>query len=478
LSRLPLYHRALDWNAFEHDHPAPDVWADTVYRWSSDRVRALQDARFRETMRIGWANPFYRRRWRAAGLEPGDIRNLDDIAKLPIYDTDDIKTDQQENPPYGSGTGIADVTEYMAGAPLKFQTSGGTTGKPRMTLHGPTEWAIAGLSTARGQYIQGARPGDVMQIPATCSMAMLGWAFYAACHQWLGVMPVTSGSGIVTPSRRQIELAFDCGANIWMSFPEYLIRLAKAAQEEFGRDVRELKTKYITTFLGPDTEGTLRAELESLWGCPVFDNYGTNEIALGATECQERNGLHFSDDLLYFEILDTATNEPLADGKVGNLVVTALSRAIQPVIRFNLRDLGRIVSRARCGCGSSFGRMDHFLGRSDSMIRMRGVNIYPMACLPAIRSDKRTTGEWLCEAYQAVAGGVPREELAIHVEVRADAGSRDGLAEHLEARLKSDLGLAVEIRLCDEGSLATAGTLGEGKVSRVLERRPAYMKKL
>jgi phenylacetate-CoA ligase len=477
MSTLPVYHRALDWAAFAKDHPPPDEWASGIYLASTDRVRALQEERFRATMAIGWANPFYARRWRETGLEPGDIRGLDDLKKLPVYDTDDIKNDQQAHPPYGSATGIADLKSYMASAPLKFQTSGGTTGKPRITLHGPIEWEIAALSTARGQYLQGARPGDVMQIPATCSMAMLGWAFYTACHHYLGVLPITSGSGIVTPSRRQLELAFECGANVWMSFPEYLLRLAKAAKEELGRDVRELKTKYITSFLGPDLEGTLRAELEALWGCPVYDNYGTNEIGLGAGECSARNGLHFSEDLLYFEVLDPASNEGVPDGTIGNLVVTALYRTIQPVIRFNLRDLGRILTRERCQCGSAFGRMDHFLGRSDSMIRMRGINIYPMACLPAIRSDPRATGEWLCEAYVATKGGLEREELAIHVEVRNDAGPRDGLAERLEARLKSDLGLSVEVRLVDEGSLMGAGNLGEGKVSRLLERRPAYVRK-
>jgi phenylacetate-CoA ligase len=476
VSALPLYHRAIDWAAFEAAYPPPDIFAETVYQWPIDRVRALQNERFLDAVAVGWENPFFRRRWRAAGLEPGDIRSLDDIAKLPVYTTDDLKTDQQDHPPFGSGTGIADPRSFMATAPLKLQTSGGTTGKPRMTLHGPLEWEVAALGTARGQYLQGARPGDVMQIPATCSMAMLGWAFYAACHHYLGVLPITSGSGVVTPSRRQIELAFDCGANIWMSFPEYLIRLAKAAQEEFGRDIRELGTKYITTFLGPDTEGTLRAELERLWGCPVFDNYGTNEIGLGAGECQARDGLHFCEDLLYFEVLDIETGAPLPAGAIGNLVVTAFYRTVQPVIRFNLRDLGRIVATAPCGCGSAFRRMDHFLGRSDSMIRMRGVNVYPMACLPAIRSDARTTGEWVCEAWLDTAGAAPREALAIHVEVRKDAGALDGLTDHLEARLKSDLGLSVEVRLVAEGSLATSGTLGEGKVSRLIERRPAYRK--
>lgn len=477
MSALPLYYRAIDWDAFEAEHPPPDLWAETVYKWPIDRVRDLQNRRFLATMKVGWENPVYRRRWREAGIEPGDIRSLDDIVKLPPYTSDDIKDDQQDHPPFGRGAGFDDVRAALAAQPLKLQSSGGTTGKPRMTLHGPVEWEIAGLGTARGQYLQGARPGDVMQIPATCSLANLGWAFYKACHDYLGILPVTTGSGIVTPSRRQIELAFDLGTNIWLSFPEYLIRLAKAAQEEVGRDVRELRTKYLTTFLGPDTEGTLRAELEDLWGCPVFDNYGTNEIGLGAGECAARDGLHFCEDLLFFEILDPETGARVPDGAIGNLVVTAFYRTVQPVIRFNLRDLGRIVATGACACGSAYRRMDHFLGRSDSMIRMRGVNVYPMACLPAIRSDPRTTGEWVCEAYLADADGNPREALAIHIEVRKAAGAIEGLQERLEARLKADLGLSVEVRLVPEGSLASSGTLGEGKVSRLVERRPAYQKK-
>ena len=163
--------------------------------------------------------------------------------------------------------------------------------------------------------------------------------------------------------------------------------------------MRELNTKLITTFLGPDLEGTLRAQLEEQWGCPVYDNYGTNELGAGAFECQHRNGLHVMEDAIYLEILDTETNEPVHPGKVGNLVATVFPRHVMPSIRYNLRDLGRLVSTERCDCGSYFQRMDHFLGRSDNMVKLRGVNLYPMACLPAVRSDPRTTGEWLCEAH-------------------------------------------------------------------------------
>lgn len=477
-SALPLYHFATDWQAFYAKYPPPDVFVDTVYRWPADRVRAMQNERFLEVVEVAWQNSFYRKLWGKAGLRPGDIRSLDDITKLPIFNSDDIKTDQQEHPPFGVLPGFSTLQSELLTTPLKLQTSGGTTGKPRLTLHGPVEWEMHALNTARSLYLLGARPGDVMQIPSTCSLANLGWAFYKACHDYLGIMPVTTGSGVVTPSRRQLEIAFECGVNLWVSFPEYLIRLAKASRDELGRDIRELKTKFILTFLGPDLEGTLRKEIEDLWGCPVYDNYGTNELGEGAFECPHKAGLHLMEDLDYFEILDTESNQPVKPGEIGNLVVTVFHRRIAPMIRFNLRDLGRLVATETCACGSNFRRMDHFLGRSDSMVKIRGVNLYPMACLGAVKSDPRTTGEWLCDAYVTERNGVAREELCVHVEYRTDAGGNlAGLKEHLQARLKSDLGLGVEVALVPEGQLNQLGSLGEGKAKRLIDRRPAYRAK-
>ncbi len=477
-STLPLYHYVTDWQTFHTMYPPPDVFLDTIYRWPRDRVRALQNERFQEVIDVGWRNPFYQKLWGSAGLAPGDVRSLDDISKLPIFNSDDIKADQRDHPPFGIMSGFSSLRSALGTTPIKLQTSGGTTGKPRITFYGPLEWEINALNTARSLYVLGARPGDVMQIPSTCSLANLGWAFYKACHDYLGVLPITTGSGVVTPSRRQMEIAFDCGVNLWISFPEYLMRLAKACRDELGRDVRELKTKFILTFLGPDVEGTLRKELEDLWGCPVYDNYGTNEIGEGAFECPHKSGLHLMEDLDYFEILHPETNQPVMPGEVGNLVVTVFHRRLQPIIRFNLRDLGRLVSRDTCQCGSNFRRMDHFLGRSDSMVKIRGVNLYPMACLSAVKSDSRTTGEWLCEALVVDVDGLPREEMLVHVEYRQDAaGNLAGLREHVEQRLKSDLGLTVQVKLVPEGHLDQLGTFGEGKAKRLVDRRPAYRPK-
>ena len=158
------------------------------------------------------------------------------------------------------------------------------------------------------------------------------------------------------------------------------------------------------------------------------------------------------------------------------MVATVFFRTLPPVIRYNLRDLGRVISSERCACGSHFRRMDHFLGRSDAMVKLRGVNIYPMACLPAVRSDPRTTGEWVCVVTRNETTGAPRDEMEVLVEVRHQAGSRAGLREALERRLKDELGLAVSVALVDEGSLAElANTQGrEGKPRRLVDKRPAF----
>lgn len=470
-SRLPLYRHAIDWAGFEQRFPAPDVFAETIFKWPADRIRELQNQRFLQMMKVGWANAFYADRWKRAGIEPDDIRSLDHITKLPTFNSDDIKDSQKALPPYGAITGI-DPARELALQPLKLQTSGGTTGKARPTLFGVEEWEMNGLQIARSHYIQGARPGDVMLLPATCSLANLAWAHYHAAHNYLGVMPLTTGSGVVTPSAKQVEIAFDYGANILVSFPEYLTSLAAESRASLGRDIRELKPKFISTYLGPDTEGHLRRQIEALYGCPVYDNYGTHEISHASFEGPEKDGLYLMEDCIFIEVLDTETGTPVGPGETGNLVATSLFRQIPPLIRFNLRDLGRLLPHRVSPLGSHFRRMDHFLGRSDDMVKIRGTNVYPMACLSAVRSDPRTTGEWIVVADRHERDGVIRDELTVRIEVARSATSIDGLSTHLERRLYADLGLKVAVELVNEGDLAEAANLGrEGKPRRLFDRR-------
>jgi phenylacetate-CoA ligase len=472
---LPIYRNAFDFERLICEYPLPDVFEATVWRYSPERIRAVQEERFLQTVELGWSNPFYRQRWIAAGLMRDDIQSLDDIVKLPTYTSDDVKDSLEARPPFGDFHDV-DLSDLARIGPLKMQTSGGTTGLPRPTLFDAWAWEAQSILAARALYIQGARPGDIIQIPMTASLANAGWLSYKASHDFLGILPLTTGSGVVTSSRRQIEIAQRFGTNLWQCFPEYLIRLAQVAEAELGLNVRELKTKFLRTYLGPDTEESLRGELQDRWGCPVYDAYGTNEISAAAFECRERSGLHIMEDAVYIEVLDVETGQPVPLGERGNLVVTAFFRSLPPIIRYNLRDLGRILSTERCNCGSHFRRMDHFLGRSDAMVKLRGVNIYPMACLPAVRSDARTTGEWLCIVDRLEREGTSRDEMTVHIEVRNDATSKDGLLQHLEKRLKDDLGVVVSVCLVAEGELAelTNSQGREGKPRRLLDRRPAY----
>lgn len=469
-SALPLRAYAIDWDRFFRDSPAPDVWYDTMFRWSKDQLRDHQNRKFMERVAQAWDHPFYRQLWGDAGIERGDIRSIDDIEKLPIFDSEDVKKSIAGKPPFGEVCGI-DATAYSKTTPLKIQTSGGTTGMPRPTLFGPEEWELNGLYIARALYAQGVRPGDRMQIPATASLANLAWGYYKACHDYLGVVPITTGSGLVTPSKRQIELAFEFGTNLWVSFPEYLLQLASTARNEVGRDVRDLKTKLLSTYLGPDLDDSLRHAVEEAWGCPAFDNYGTHEVFLVSFEGEDRDGMYLFEDAVYVEVVDTDTRKSVPTGTAGDMVCTHLYREVPLLIRYNLRDLGRIKGEGRSALGSEFRRMDKFLGRSDQMVKIRATNVYPMACLGAVRSDDRTTGEWICIAERIERNGVIHEELTVRVEVRNDGRGREGLQELLERRLRNDLGLRVPVELVEQGQLAGTNVGKEGKPIRLIDER-------
>lgn len=476
-SKLPLYCKSIDWDAFFAENPPPDVWYEHVFlKWSKDQIRAHQERRFLEIMKLGWKNRFYQRLWGDAGIEPGDIRGLDDLEKLPIFTSEDVKKSIEDHPPFGEVCGINPL-EYLKSAPLKMQTSGGTTGMPRPTLFGTADWELNGLTTARHLYVQGGRPGDIIQACATLSFANFGWAYYQAAHHYLGMLPLTTGSGVVTPTRKQLEYAFGLGTNIWASFPEYFTQLAKVAETELGRNVRELDTKMLVSYLGPDLDNSLRTHLEELWGCPVYDNYGTHETHVCAFEGAEKDGLYIMEDLCHMEFLDPETMKPVPNGEAGDIIFTHLQREIPPLIRYNLRDLGRIKHDNQSPSGSNFRRMDKFLGRSDQMVKIRGVNIYPMACLGAVRSDARTTGEWICIPQRIEQNGVLREEMIVKVEVKANAGSLDGLQDHLERRLKEDLGIKTPVVLVPEGQLPETNVGMEGKPRRLLDQRGTVIRR-
>ena len=202
--KVPYYYRSLDWKALVRAYPPSRDFAETVFRYDRTKIARLQNRRFLEIVDYAWRNPFYRRRWEGHGVRKGDIRSARDIVKLPMVAVEDFKEGIKAKPPFGEhqGLGVRDARR----TPIKIQSSGGTTGMPRPTLFTPLEWEIQGIQGSRALWIQGARPGDVMQIPSTLSTSNLGWFYYLSCMHWSGIVPVTTGSGNVTASRRQLEV--------------------------------------------------------------------------------------------------------------------------------------------------------------------------------------------------------------------------------------------------------------------------------
>ena len=463
---IPYYCKALDWDKLIEEYPPPPDYATKVGRLSADELFGIQNVRFLARVEDAWKLKFYRERWGRAGLEPGDIKSLADIGKIPTFNSDDLKAAIEDRPPFGTHQPLG--REDFGQIPIKIQTSGGTTGMPRVTLFDALAWEVQGIQTARGFYAQGARPGDVIQIPLTTSLANAGWSAYNAVFNWLGAVPLTTGSGKVTPSERQLEYAKAWGTNGWYSMGDYLGRLTQVAQET-GFDLHCLPTKYIFTFLGPDTDGSLRKGLEEAWRAPVYDNYGSHEVGLVAWECEHKDRKHINEDTAYIEICDPSGTR-LGDGEPGSAVITSLHRSVPPFIRYDHRDLMAMYPRHRCGCGISSSKLSALYGRIDEMVKLRGTNIYPMSCQGAVKKDARTTGEFLCVVHYVGEGVTRREEMTIRVERRSTDVNGEALAADLKRVLQIDLGARVDVEIVDAGGLDEFSRAGE-KPRRLLDLR-------
>jgi len=337
-----------------------------------------------------------------------------------------------------------------------------------VTLFDSLAWEVQGIQTARGLYAQGARPGDIIQIPYTASLANAGWSAYNAVHNWLGATPLTTGSGNVTSSERQLEYARAWGTNGWYAHGDYLGRLTQVA-EDIGFDLRQLPTKFLFTFLGPDSDGSLRRGLEDAWGAPVYDNYGSHEVGLVAWECVHKNHKHINEDTAYIEVCDV-DGKALPDGEPGSVVITSLHRSVPPFIRYDLRDRMAIYPRTKCACGISTRMLSALFGRMDEMVKLRGTNIFPMSCQESVKKDARTTGEFLCVVEYIGEGLGRREEMTIRVERRSPDTDAASLAADLALALKKDLGARVNVEVLEAGALDPFTKAGE-KPRRLLDLR-------
>lgn len=463
--RPPYYWQSLDFPKLIENYPPPPAFFHTVYRMPRAQLREIQERRFRSQVARAWEIPFYQRRWRAAGLEPGDVRGVEDLAKIPPYTVHDIRDSIARNPPFGDFMGVSPRDGRRL--PLVVQTSGGTTGLPRPMLYAPQDREIMAILGARRLVMHGVRPGDLVQVTRSLGLPNGGFHVREALWKYTGAVPVMTGSGNVTPTRRQIEIMKAWGVNVIVGFPAYLRHMAIVARDELNIDPRGLGIRSLDSNLGVED----RKRIEELWGAPCHDFYGAHESGMIAADCVYRNGMHIQEDAFVVEILDPETGAPVARGEKGNVCVTTLFKHSAPLIRYNINDVSAIMP-GTCACGSSLERLERIFGRSDNMVKLRGVNVFPEAIGALIVEDARSTGEYFCVVERVGKAG--HDEMTVMVEVADPSVDQNAFHRDLERRLHEALAVRVAVKPVRGGELDRyTGVSRSSKVNRLLDKRKA-----
>jgi phenylacetate-CoA ligase len=434
------------------DAPAPYLHAREIETMPRPALAALQLDRLKRTVAHAYANvPHYRRAFDKAGVAPGDIRGLVDVARLPFT----TKADLRDNYPFGM---FAVPRQRLA----RLHASSGTTGKPTVvgyTLKDVDTWAEL---MARSMACAGARPGDLVHNAYGYGLFTGGLgAHYGGERLGCTVVPMSGGN-----TERQIVLLKDFNADILCATPSYALNLAEVAERE-GVDLRGARLR-VGIFGAEPWSEAMRQELDARLGIKAVDIYGLSEI-LGpgvASECLEgRSGLHGWEDHFLFEVIDAETGLPLPDGQSGELVVTTLTKEALPMIRYRTRDITRLTG-APCGCGRTHRRILRITGRNDDMLIIRGVNVYPSQVEAVLVGFAGIEPH-----YQLVVGRKgAMDTLTVEVEAAPGAAGeadRDRTAQKVQHHIKSLIGVSCAVSVKRPGEVPRS----QGKAVRVRDLR-------
>lgn len=416
-------------------------------------MEALQLERLQQKVREIYEKvPFYRRAFQERKVTPDDIQSLGDLVKLPFTD----KTDFRDNYPFG-----------LLAVPLKevvrVHGSSGTTGKPTVVAYTRADVELWADMMARTLALGGVTDEDVVQNAYGYGLFTGGLGVhYGAERLGATVIPVSGGN-----TKRQIMLLQDMGTTVLTCTPSYSLFLAETARQ-MGVELRD--TALRVGFFGAEPWSyRMRQEIESELGILALDIYGLSEI-IGpgvAQECPHKLGLHIFEDHFLPEVVDPVTGEPLPDGQKGELVFTTLTKQALPVIRYRTRDITSL-RREPCPCGRTLVRMEKVTGRTDDMLIVRGINVFPSQ-IEAVLLEV----EGVEPHYQII---VDRErgldDLEIQVEVSEailsdEIGRLESLTRKVRAEIESTLGIAALVKLVEPGAIPRS----EGKAKRVIDRR-------
>lgn len=430
----------VDYQALMKVHaPAPEYF-EGDYLLPPDEIERRQLERLKQRAHSAYATPFFRKRWDAAGVGPGDITTLDDLSRFPSYRVDDIRKSIEEHPPLGDYQGAS--LDGALQEPLRVFMSGATTGSPRPTLYTQWDREAGAILMARALYLQGVRPGDVVLNAWAYSTHNGAFAFDEALHKWLNCTVLTTGTGNVTSSRRQVELAHQYQATAILTTGDYLLHLADVAREMGLDPKKDFNIKALPN-IGD------RAKLEETWGVPNYQSYGFHEVQWVSVECPERQGLHIFEDAFVMQIVDPESGEPVADGEPGSICITEIYKTGSPQFRYDIQDLSVLYPREQCGCGSWLRRMGPFAGRGDNMVKLRGVNVWPEAIGEIALDDPRLGIDYFVRATRKDN----RDEMVVHVVTRAHPNQYSEISLKAEERLKERLGIRIGVEVASPGAL-------------------------
>ena len=421
---------------------------------SRDEITALQSERMKWTLNHVYRNvAHYKAKFDAAGVHPDDFKSLADLSKFPFT----TKQDLRDNYPYG-------MFAVPRSEVVRIHASSGTTGKP--TVVGYTQKDIDTWADliARSIYASGGRRGDIVHVAYGYGLFTGGLgAHYGAEKLGCTVIPMSGGQ-----TEKQVQLICDFKPDIIMVTPSYMLNIADEFRRQ-GIDPRSTNLRIGIHGAEPWTDA-MRSEIEAIFGIDAIDIYGLSEV-IGpgvANECVEtKDGPVIWEDHFYPEIIDPETGEVLPDGEEGELVFTSLTKEAFPVIRYRTRDLTRLLKPT----SRSFRRMDKITGRSDDMLIVRGVNVFPTQIEEQILRDQRLTGN-----YQIV---LTRDGHMDNVEVRCEVqrelsgklgrGTIEEIARALQHHIKTIIGISTKVNVMDFDSIPRTQT---GKARRVLDQRP------
>lgn len=435
--------------------PDGECWQPEIEKMPREQQEVLQVKKLKESIKVALNSPFYKKRLGDLGITPDSINSLADLRKIPFT----TKQDLRDTYPFG-----------MCCVPLRdcvrLHSSSGTTGNPTVILHTQKdldEWAN---QVARNLWMVGLRPDDVFQNSSGYGMFTGGLGFQYGAER-LGMLTVPAAAG---NSLRQIKFIKDFGTTAIHAVPSYVTRLYEVMQEQGVDPRRDTKLKVLAIGAEPHSEEQ-RKRIEDMMGVKAYNSFGMSEMCGPGVgfECPEQNGLHFWEDYYIVEIVDPETLEPVPDGEIGELVLTTLCREAMPLLRYRTRDLTRVLGRT-CPCGRNHIRLDRMRGRSDDMMVLRGVNIFPIQIEKILMQFKELGNNYLI----TLTTDENNDNMTVEVELAEmftdDYSRLQQLSKSITRALKDEILLTPRVKLVPRGTLPVS----EGKAVRVVDKRKVY----